>query len=419
MSPRLSDPAPLRVGYVLKMYPRLSETFILNEILGLEAAGVDVSIFSLRSPDEGRFHGDLARVRATARYVAPFGSTGLLEGLRLLPDIDAAGLRLGQALAFCELLPAERRAGTLYQALHVARMARAGAIEHLHAHFVTVAAHTVHLVHLLTGIPYTVTAHAKDIYRDTVDVRPFRAVAGSAEALVTVCDANRRFITERLLGGDGHRVVRIYNGLDLDGLPSAAPSRDPHLVLGVGRLVEKKGFDVLLRACRVLSDRGADLRCVLVGDGEERSRLEALRSDLGLEKVVELAGAAPREEVLHLMGRARVLAAPCRTGTDGNRDALPTVLLEALAMGLPVVSTPVAGVPEIVDDGVEGELVSEDDPAALAGSLERLLGDDVLWRRMAAAGPAKVQARFDRRRTLPRLLDHFAAGRTIPLEVPA
>jgi colanic acid/amylovoran biosynthesis glycosyltransferase len=273
-----------------------------------------------------------------------------------------------------------------------------------------VAAQTAYLVHLFTGIPFSVTAHAKDVYRDAVDPIVFREIADAAVALVTVCESNRRYLGERLLAGRSPRVERIYNGVDLDRLSPPDTARDPRLILGVGRLIEKKGYHVLLHACRLLADRGVAYRCVLVGDGDQRARLLADRDRLDLGGRVDLAGTATRDYVLAWMRRARVLAAPCLTAADGNRDALPTVLLEALALGLPAVSTPVGGIPEIVEDGVEGLLVPEGDPVALAAALQRLLEDGSLWSRTSAAGPPKAAARFDRRAAVRSLIDVFRRG---------
>jgi colanic acid/amylovoran biosynthesis glycosyltransferase len=400
-------PDDLRVGYVLKKYPRLSETFILDEILALEAAGIDVSIFSLRLPDEGRFHGDLGRVRAGVRYLPDVGSTSSLQAFRALWGLgERATEGLGSALGLLDSLPADRRGRLLIQALHLADDASRRQLQHLHAHFMTVAAQVAYLAHLFTGIPFSVTAHAKDLYRETVDPTVFRQIAGAATAVVTVCLANRRHIEERGLAGRG-RVKVVYNGVDLERLRAGGGDREPGLILGVGRLVPKKGYQVLLEACRVLADRAVDFHAVIVGDGEERGPLLELRRRLGLTDRVHLHGAASREEVLSLMRRARVLATPSVTDADGNRDALPTVLLEALALGLPVVSTPVGGIPEIVDPGVHGLLVPERDPVALAEALARAVDDEVLWARMAQAGPRRASERFDRSRTLGALVGLF------------
>lgn len=405
--------APLRVGYVLKKYPRLSETFILQEILGLEDAGAEVTVISLRLPDDGRFHAELARVRASVHYLPETGSAAFLEALRLAADPDTrrdAGL--AAAVGFVDLLPAERRAGVLLQGIHLAGRIRALGLDHVHAHFATIAAHVAHVAHLLTGIPYSVTAHAKDVYRDAVDPVVFAAIAATATAVVTVCEANRRHILKHLAPA-GSRVKRIYNGISLQEFGNATASpRDPTLIVAAGRLVEKKGFDVLLEACAILRDRGIAFRCEILGDGEERGRLEELRDSLSLGDRVRLAGAVPRDAILDAMRRARVLAAPCVAGADGNRDALPTVLLEALAAGLPSVATGIGGIPEILDHGVQGLLVPEREPVALADAIHHVLQDEATWRDMSAAARRRAEERFDRDATLPALIHLFEESRS-------
>lgn len=400
-----------RVGYVLKKYPRISETFVVDEILAVEAVGVDVEIVSLRAPDDGRFHEDLSRVAATATYLADTSSSWL-EAVKGLVAVEPAAL--AEAVAFIDLLPQQRRAGVLLQGMHLAAFARERRLDHLHAHFMTVAAHTVCVAHLLTGIPFTVTAHAKDVYRTTVDPVVWQAVAHQARAVVTVCDANERHIRERLLPPGHGTVVRIYNGVPIERLPRPATTPgDECLVLAVGRLVEKKGFDVLLDACALLAARGTEFRCLVVGDGNERDRLEARCRELDLGAHVAFTGALTRDRVQALMRSARLLAAPFVVGTDGNRDALPTVLLEALAAGLPVVATPVGGVAEIVRHERDGLLVPEGDASALAHGIERTLTDDRFAAHCATSGRARVHERFDRARTVRTLVDLFTPAPSV------
>lgn len=403
--------ADLHIGYVLKQYPRLSETFILNEILGLEAAGVTASVFSLRNPTEGKFHPGVADVKADVHYVANADKTAFLDALRSVPQLRADALP--EALAFVDQLPADRRARLLLGAIEVAREATARGVDHLHAHFLTVAAHTAHLAHLLTGIPYSVTAHAKDIYRHTVDWQIAAQIADAATAVVTVCDANLQFLAHRLDGTDVN-LVRIYNGLGPQDPPATPAAHTAGLVLGVGRLVEKKGFDLLLRSVAELTDEGHDVRCVLIGDGDERADLERLADELDIAGHVEFAGALPQHEVAVWLRRAHVMVAPCRIGADGNQDALPTVLLEALGAGLPAVTTPVAGIPEIIEHETEGLIVPCDDVDALTTAVEQLLTDPARHRAMAAAGPRKLATVFDRAQTIQQLVATFD-----PAPVPA
>ena len=396
----LSAPTPEgHVGYVLKQYPRLSETFIVNEILGLERRGVDTTIFSLRHATEGRFQPAVAQVRGRVHYSSSFDRSTYLKTFAALPSLRTDRLR--DVLAFCEQLPPERRARTLINAVEVADRAGALGVNHLHAHFMTVAAHTAHIVHLLTGLPYTVTAHAKDIYRHTVDWPLVAAIAGAATAVITVCDANLHLLGRRL-DDPGTRLVRIYNGLGPQD-PPPSDAREAGLILGVGRLVEKKGFDLLIES---LLDLPMPVRCVLIGDGDQREPLEKLAADRGLTDRVTFTGSLPHDQVAAWMRRAQILVAPCRVGSDGNQDALPTVLIEALAAGLPVVTTAVGGIPEIVADGIEGVVLDQAvDSGALAAAITRLLTDGDTWKAMAAAGPRKQRSRFDRERTIDELMD--------------
>lgn len=405
MSRPSPDRSPMKVGYVVKRYPRLSETFILDEILGVEEAGLDVAIHSLLLPNDGRFHEDVTRVRGRAKYLPTAASESVFGAFRALRDVGLDSSALDRAVVFTSRVPEAHRGSLLIQALHLADEATKSGLQHLHAHFMTSPAQTTYLAHIFSGIPFTVTAHAVDIYGPKAHPVLLKEIAEAAMAVVTVCEANERHI--RGVVGDAARIEVIYNGISVNGEPTHDGVRDPRLLLSVGRLVEKKGYHVLLEACRILRDRGVDFRLVLVGDGVERDRLLEQRSLLHLEDCVEMPGAVSRAEVLRWMRRVRAFAAPCLTAADGNQDALPTVLLEALSVGLPVVSTPVGGIPEIVDAGVEGLLVPKGEPVALADALHRLLVDDELWSEMTVAGPSKAAVRFDRKKNLPRLIELF------------
>jgi glycosyltransferase involved in cell wall biosynthesis len=395
-----------RVGYVSSKYPRPSQTFVVDEILALEWQGVEVAIFSLNLPDEGRFHRDLAAVQAPVTYLPQSSPSSAPGMLRALSDLGSPAVALEAAVGFVERTRSAGQSNFLVQGIFLARHALEKGLDHLHAHFMTNAARTTYVAHLLTGIPFSVTAHAHDIYRRRVDAAVFREIASAATCVVTVCDANRDYILQKGLARGG-RVQRIYNGVFLDQMLPGPQVRDHRLIVAVGRLVEKKGFDVLVDAFGILDQRGLDFAGVIVGDGEEQEALARRLEGLRLQKKVRMAGALPRHEVLGLMARARVLAAPCLAAHDGNQDALPTVMLEALGAGLPIVSTPVGGVPEIVEHGVEGLIVPEGDAQALADSLGRFLVDDALFLRCSAACLPKAARRFDRRETAGELLEIF------------
>ena len=394
------------VGYLLKMYPRFSETFVLNELLELERQGVRLHVFSLKKPDDGVFHASVARLRAPVTYLpesplADARAYARAHRAALATDPPRYSSALGAALT-------RRSRSSLKQFLRAGYMApllRRYGIAHVHAHFASTAAAVALHLHRLTGVSYSVTAHAKDIYRDDIDRQHLAAKLDAARFVVTVSDYNAGYLA---LLAPTSRVVRIYNGLDLQAF--AANGRAPHstpLVLAVGRLVEKKGFDVLIRACSVLRDRGVSFRCAIVGKGPLDRELSDLTRDLRLGGLVDLCGAMPADALVELYRAADVVAAPCVVGGDGNRDGLPTVLIEAMALGVPVVATDVTGIPELVEHGRTGLLTRQGDPGALADSIQQLLDDPPRAAALAAAARDRVEQAFDVRANVSRLRQLF------------
>ncbi len=396
-----------RVGYVLKRYPRLSETFILNEILAHEAAGLEVEIFSLRSAEPGPQHDDVRRVKARVTYLSeePVQLRAFARAMHDAEEFLDPGER---TFTFRDA----KRPWSLWLAGQVAQAVRERGITHLHAHFATEATATARLAAAQSGVRYTFTAHAKDIFHESVDHARLCRMARDAAGLVTVSDFNVNHLG-RVLGEEACPIHRVYNGLDLASFPLCERPREAGLILGVGRLVEKKGFDDLLRACAQMKNAGRKFRCLIVGEGEEADTLRALRESLGLAGHVELLGALPREEVVALMTAASVFAAPCVVGDDGNRDGLPTVLLEAMALGTPCVSTPVTGIPEVVRDEETGLLVPERAPQALASALGRMLDNRALAAGMAGAARKLIETSFDLTQNTVQIRELFRASAAV------
>jgi colanic acid/amylovoran biosynthesis glycosyltransferase len=394
------------VGYILKMYPRFSETFVLNELLELERQGVRLHVFSLKKPDDGVFHADVARLRATVTYLPDpplLLSSAVLAAHRALATRDPA--RYASALGAVLRRPRTATLKHFFRAGYIAERLRRHRIGHVHAHFASTAGSVALHTHRLTGVPYSLTAHAKDVYRDNLDRDQLAVKLREARFAVTISDYNKAYL-ERL--APGSRLVRIYNGLDLERFAwNGHPSSDPPLVLAVGRLIEKKGFAVLVRACALLRDRGRSFRCAIVGKGELEQELRALVAELGLGDHVELTGPLPREELVDVYGRATVVVAPCVVGGDGNRDGLPTVLVEAMALGIPVVATDVTGIPELVEPGRTGALVPQRDPRALAEAIERVLAKPSAARLLAREARRRIESRFDLRANVAELRTLF------------
>lgn len=392
----------MRVGYVTKMFPRFSETFVLTELLQLERLGYEVEIFSLRPPADGRFHAKLADLRAPVTYLTSSGirAADLWSEFAATDELDELG-ELGPHLD--ELLRLDYRSAL--QAVQLARHCRRLGLTHLHAHFASAGTTVARVAARIAGISYGFTAHAKDIYCE-VDQDDLRRKLRDAVDVVTVSDFNRDYLTSEF-GADADRVRRVYNGLDLDAFEFSDPSERSATIAAVGRLVEKKGFDVLLDALALLLADGHQVDLVLIGSGVLEGALRAQAERLGLADRVTMLGGLPQHRVAEVVANAAVFAAPCVVGEDGNRDGLPTVLLEAMALGTPCVATPVTGIPEIIEHEVTGLLVPERDPRALADALNRLLDDPVLRSGLAKAARDLVETEFDARRQAALVAEGF------------
>ena len=401
---------PVRIGYVLKRYPRYSETFIVNEILAHEAAGLEIEIFSLLPPDDGHFQNIIAQVRAPVQY---------------LPHLGIKAMDFWQALEeTSDVLPAlwttlnvargeDHR--DVYQALVLARTAHFNGIQHLHAHFATSATTVARLASHFSGIPYTFTAHAKDIYHQDMDPMDLKRKFHDAAAVITVSNYNLNYL-HTTIGPDAAHTQHIYNGLDLTQFSYKKPDNRLHKIVSVGRLVEKKGLHDLIDACGIIAERDHQFRCSIIGTGPLECDLRAHIERLGLKDRVELIGSRPQREVKEYIQTAAVFAAPCIVGEDGNRDGLPTVLLEAMALGTPCVSTDVTGIPEVLRDGETGLMVPQHDPTNLANALEQLLKDSAKRVRLAAQARSLIEAEFDIHRNAARLRETFIAASGARLE---
>ena len=401
-----------RLGYLLKKFPRLSETFVLGEILAQERLGRDITIFARRPCDDEPRHPELEELRAVvevlphSRHIDPWQV--LFDGTE---TEDGLLSRLGEVIRRGREWGHERFPSLLTEALHLHKRTRELGVSHLHVHFATDSAIVAMLLERLGGPTFSMTVHAKDIYRTALSIELQRELYGEAEFVVTVCDANVEYLREHLGRAATKGVRRLYNGIDLASFEgSDATERDDDHVLAVGRLVEKKGFRDLIEAARRLVPTRPSLRVTIIGDGEERRALQDQIEGAGLEKTVTLLGPRDQDDVRAWMRRATVFCLPCVIGEDGNRDALPTVLLEAQAAGIPAISTPVVGIAEILDQGRAGALVPCRDPAALTAALDRLLGDGSERRRIVERGRAHAAENFDRERSAGALFAWFEAA---------
>ena len=397
--------ADRRVAYVMKRYPRLSETFILNEICAMEALGEQLEIFSLLPPEPPPHHPMVARVRAPVSHL-PKTWVRKLGALARGHAAAATAAPVGYARAFAHALrlslasPAPLSPWRQFlRAGFFATAARRRGITHLHAHFANAPAAVAHLVSLMTGLPFSFTAHAKDIYLTAPHLIEGRVRAASFVATCTRYNVDH--LRSILPGAQHAKISLVYHGIDLARFRYRAPSYafaaagTPPLILCVARLVPKKGLDDLISACAALAAAGLRFRCRIIGAGPLRAQLAADIAARGIEEMVSLAGAMTHDRLIALFHDADLFVLAPRIAEDGDRDGIPNVIVEAMATGVPVVSTDISGIPELVEHERTGLLVPSNDPQALAAAMARLLREPALGQRLAAAARARLDQCFD------------------------
>lgn len=382
-------------AYLFERFPSFIQLFTLREVEGITAQGAAPLVFSIRERQE----------RPDAPLISPSPVTFLpdKETLRESARALAARKELPKTL-----LPALQQWGDkpdklrLYEAAWLGPRLRRAGVRHVHAHFAGIAARTCYWLKKFFGLTYSFTGHANDIFRETPGPVTLRDLIENASFVAVVSDFSRRELLARF-PGIRTPVFTVYNGIDCAACPPADPAAAPPQILSVGRLVEKKGFPVLIRACALLAAQGRQFSCRIAGDGPLRDTLAQQIRSLGLEQLVFLEGPKSEPEIRSLLAASRVFALACVAEHDGGMDNLPTVITEAMASGLPVVSTRLAGVPEQVLDGRTGFLCEPGNAAELSEALAKCLDDPALCARLGQAGRERAREVFSLANTVRRL----------------
>jgi glycosyltransferase involved in cell wall biosynthesis len=401
------------IAVVLKGYPRLSETFIAQELLALERRGLSLMIYSLRQPTDAEVHPIHAQIRAPVTYLPeylrwqPLRVWRAWRAVRKLPAYRAVRATWLRDLSRDRSRSRIRRFG---QALVLASELPS-AVRHLHAHFLHTPASVTRYAAMFRELSWSCSAHAKDIW--TTPEWEKREKLRASAWTTTCTDANAQHLRE--LAGPSKRVDLVYHGIDTSRFSEPAcalrtvdgsDAAHPVTILAVGRAVDKKGFDDLLHALALLP-QGLHWRCVHIGAGPLLPGLKDTARALGLADRLRWQGAQSHAAVLDAYRAADIFALPCRVSADGDRDGLPNVLLEALSQKLACVSTRVSGVPELIVDGVTGILVDPRAPAQVAQALQQLIADPALRRRLGEAGFARVTTEFSMDAGADRLAARF------------
>lgn len=426
----------LKVAYVLSRFPKLTETFVLYEILALKRQGVPVEIYPLlganhASTQQGAsligkilelfrkpahrpmIHADAVPLVQGAHYGPMFSwpiFKAQLHFLRRKPltYLSALGTLVRATLGSWNFLVGGL--ATFPKTAFMARHMQETGVTRVHAHFANHPAASAFVVHRLTGIPYSFTAHGSDLH---VDRHMLRDKVSDARTVVTVSEYNKNLIAEECGEEYRNKIQIIRCGVDTQTLrPTPAKRRrqsgDPLSILCIGTMHEVKGHTHLIEACRLLKGQGIRFVCHLVGGGPDRKALEQQVRDSGLDECVVFHGQRTREDVAALLEQADVLAAPSVLTSDGRREGIPVVLMEAMSCGLPVVASRLSGIPELVEDGRNGLLTPPRDAEALAAAMTRLYGDPQLCIELGEAGRRKVVDEFDVHKNAAALAHRFA-----------
>ncbi|MHC4415215.1 MAG: glycosyltransferase [Planctomycetota bacterium] len=394
------DPEPPpKVAYVVSRFPKLTETFVLYEILEMERLGVTVEIYPLLRGRERVVHAE-ARALAGRAHYQPFLSLSVILAqwhyIRRRPlaylKVLAATLSgtFGSANFFFGAL------GIFPKAVRFACEMETQNVAHVHAHFANHPAVAALIIHGLTGIPFSFTARGSDIH---VDRRMLKQKLEAAAFAITVSSYNKELMVNECGPPVGDKIHVIYGGVDTDRLSPrpGAQSDEPFRIVCVARFEEVKGHAYLVEACRLLRDRGVGFECHLIGDGPLRQTVERQIAQAGLKDRVKLLGARPYADVIEQLSRASVVVLATVPAASGKREGIPNVLKEAMACGLPVVASSISGIPELVDHGGSGFLVPPRDTSALADVLQRLHGAPAVRRQMGRAGRERIVRAFNLR----------------------
>jgi glycosyltransferase involved in cell wall biosynthesis len=409
-----------QIGYLLRSYPRLSQTFVLNEILALEQIGVSIQIFALTNPHEKTVQTQVSQVRAPVHYLTEATEPRSLKNTirenaevarRYFQGYVRALIYVALNKKIEEGYTASNRWECLLQAVHLISMLlseerRTGEkIDHLHAHFAHDPALIAYLVHRITGLPFSFTAHARDLYQVPEKVMTDRI--RESTAVITCCRANLEYL-QNIAPSEQTKFSLVYHGVNLEDFqtvasPGIGSVAEVPLILSVGRLVEKKGFQDLLEALFLAKRRGARFRCAIYGDGPLCQPLKEWIDEHELAGEVILHGDRPQQELIPAFQSATLFVLTPFQTDDGDRDGIPNVLVEAMAVGVPVITTAVAGIPELVENDQNGLLYPPHDVEGISSGITELLRDPEKRRQLGEAGSKKVKEQFDIAQAAQRL----------------
>jgi colanic acid/amylovoran biosynthesis glycosyltransferase len=386
-----------QLAYLFERFPAFTKTFCAREVAELYRQNYRVPVFSLRRPNDER-PVNIPLDEVTIQY---------------LPDSNSPFFKIPTRWAarrFTDHWQKEvdsRDKHRFFEAIYLGNRLKRTGIKHLHVHFAGMAARTAWWLKKLFGIDYSFTGHANDIFVEKPDQRvPLKSLVADARFIVSVSDYGVNYLKSRFPVA-ANKIYRVYNGINLAQFIPADPGVQPVRIISIGRLIPKKGYAELIEACGLLNKQGFDFRCTIIGGGPEHLPLRRLIEARCLDQMIELVGPKSQTEIVESLAQSQIFVFPARRDEAGDQDNLPTVLIEAMASGLPIVASSLAGIPEIITDQINGILVPQRDPEALASAIRNLLLDSKERQRLGASGLSTARAKFSLPATVQELIGIF------------
>jgi len=399
-----------KIGFLLSQFPETHETFILREFVGMKNSGLDFNIYSLKKCRDKVIHAD-AKLFASQTYYSPvFDLVSSIWYMVYSPRKFFKAYFCCSVNNLKSLKDFIKAQAVFFRSLYFARLMHKHGITHIHAHWMTMPTVSAEVISMILDIPFSVTAHAWDIYLSKK--KSLKRKVKSSKFVVTCTGANKKYLDKIVEEREKDKIIVNYHGLDLTQFKLRKRSKfDFHQILAIGRLVEQKGFEYLMKACGVLKRKSINFQCIIIGEGPLRGKLENLRDNLGLKGLVTMPGLVDQEQIKGRLEDASVFVAPSVIAENGDRDGIPNVILEAMAMGVPVVGTKVSGIPEVVINGETGVLVSPHNIKELAHAIEDVLKGKLPMDDLIQGGRKKIQEEFNIDNNVKQLIGIFKDNR--------
>ena len=397
------------IGYIMSRFPKITETFILREMLELEKSGQPLIIFPLLRVKEPVFHPEVEKLMSKVQFT-PFISLKIISAnLHFMTRSPRKYLKVLWTVLrenFGSVNLFKGALGIFPKSVFFARSIEEKGIKHVHAHYSTHPALSALIISELTGISFSFTAHAHDIF---VHKKMLGGKIKKARIIVTISEFNKQYLLRLYPETPADKIKVIHCGVELERYKeqSSGNKGGQFTILCIASLQPYKGVEYLVKACAILKSRLGNFRCLIIGEGNERKKIEHLIAGLNLQKVVILLGSQPQDRVASLLGEADLFVLPSVVAADGQMEGIPVSLMEAMASGLPVVATNISGIPELVEDGVTGLLVPPGNEHTLADAIIRLYNDETLRGKMGTCGREKVASEFEIKANVEKLKDLF------------